>query len=55
MVAVPEVGVTRPTSERSVVVLPEPFGPRNPTTLPSSMSKLRSSTARTAPKSFVRF
>ena len=55
IVAVPEVGVTRPTSERRVVVLPDPFGPRKPTTLPSSMSKLRSSTARTAPKSFVRF
>ena len=37
MVAVPEVGVTRPTSERSVVVLPDPFGPRKPTTLPSSI------------------
>jgi hypothetical protein len=55
MVALPVVGVTRPTSERRVVVLPEPLGPRKPTTLPSSMSKLRSSTARTGPKSFVRF
>ena len=55
MVAVPEVGVTRPTSERRVVVLPDPLGPRKPTTFPSSMSKLRSSTARTGPKSFVRF
>ena len=55
MVALPVVGVTRPTSERRVVVLPEPLGPRKPTTLPSSMSKLRSSTARTGPKSLVRF
>ena len=34
MVAVPAVGVTRPSSIRSVVVLPAPLGPRNPVTLP---------------------
>ena len=30
MVALPAVGVTSPSSERSVVVLPEPLGPRKP-------------------------
>ena len=29
-VAVPDVGRTSPSSIRSVVVLPAPFGPRNP-------------------------
>ena len=29
-VAVPEVGRTSPSSMRSVVVLPAPFGPRKP-------------------------
>ena len=32
--AVPEVGSIRPISMRMVVVLPEPFGPRKPKTLP---------------------
>ena len=54
MVAVPPVGVTRPSSIRSVVVLPAPLGPRNPVTLPCSTSKLRLSTATTSPKRLVR-
>ena len=31
----PSVGVTRPSSIRSVVVLPAPLGPRNPVTRPA--------------------
>ena len=50
IVAVPEVGVTSPSSERSVVVFPEPLGPRKPAIVPASIEKLRSSTARTGPK-----
>src|SRR5690606_23623292 len=38
-----------------VVVLPEPFGPRKPKTMPFGTSRLRWSTARTLPKSRVRF
>jgi hypothetical protein len=38
---------------RIVVDLPAPFGPRKPVTLPGSTSKVRPSTARTAPYSFV--
>src|SRR4051794_26136236 len=36
-----------------MVVLPEPLGPRTPTTRPGAISKLTLSTARTAPKSLV--
>src|SRR5204863_10062140 len=36
-----------------IVVLPEPLGPSRPTTRPGAISKLTSSTARTAPKSLV--
>jgi hypothetical protein len=39
---------------RSVVVFPAPLGPRNPVTCPGSTVKVRSSTARTWPKVFVR-
>jgi hypothetical protein len=53
MVALPAVGVTRPSTQRSVVVLPAPFGPRNPVTLAGSTLKLRSCTARTAPNFLV--
>jgi len=53
MVAVPDVGVTSPSSIRSVVVLPAPFGPRNPVTVPGRTAKVRSSTAVTAPKRLV--
>ena len=37
---------------RSVVVFPAPLGPRNPVTLPIGTSKLKRSTAVTAPKRF---
>ena len=48
-VAVPEVGSARPSSMRSVVVLPAPFGPRKPSTRPGSALKLSPSTARFVP------
>ena len=40
--------------QRIVVVLPAPFGPRKPVTLPGSMPNDRSSTAILAPYRFVR-
>ena len=48
-VAVPSVGRMRPSSARSVVVLPAPLGPRKPTSRPGSTLKLRSSTATVSP------
>src|ERR1700728_3347224 len=39
---------------RIVVVLPAPFGPRKPVTLPASMPNVRSSTAVFSPYRFVR-
>ena len=52
-VAVPEVGRVRPRMQRSVVVLPEPFGPRKPVTRPGSTVTVRSSTATRARYAFV--
>ena len=37
-----------------MVVLPAPLGPRKPTTVPASTSKLRWSTAVSSPKRLVR-
>ena len=54
MVAVPDVGRTSPSSIRSVVVLPAPFGPRKPVTRPGATWKERSSTARTGPNDLER-
>ncbi len=54
MVALPPVGVARPSSMRRVVVFPAPFGPRKPTTRPDSTSKLKWSTATSSPKRLVR-
>ena len=54
MVELPAVGSMRPSSIRKVVVLPAPFGPRNPVMLPWATSKLRLSTATTFPKRLVR-
>jgi hypothetical protein len=54
-VADPEVGATSPSSILRVVVLPAPFGPRNPVTRPGSTAKLRSDTAATGPKDFDSF
>src|SRR4051812_9102508 len=47
MVAPPLVGVTRLSTILSVVVLPEPLGPRKPVTRPGSTVNERSSTAVT--------
>ena len=49
IVALPDVGVTRRGSDRSVVVLPEPLGPRKAVIAPLSTPNVMSSTARTAP------
>ena len=46
-VAVPEVGVVRPTNIRKVVVLPAPFGPTTPTISPGWTLKLMSCRATT--------
>ena len=46
---VPSVGVIRPISIRSVVVLPAPFGPSRPSTWPGSTRKERSFTATKPP------
>jgi hypothetical protein len=43
-----------PAITRMVVVLPAPFGPRNPTHSPASTVKLTSRTAVKSPNSFVR-
>src|SRR5215475_111474 len=54
MVAVPDVGVTRLSTIRKVVVLPAPLGPRNPVTRPGSTTNERLSTALTFLYTFVR-
>src|SRR6185437_14397418 len=53
MVAVPLVGETSPRSIRRVVVLPAPFGPRNPVTRPGWTVKSNPRTAATEPKVLV--
>jgi len=50
MFAVPASGAIKPSSNRTVVVLPAPFGPSNVKSLPSGISKERSSTAGTPSK-----
>src|SRR4029450_5579679 len=55
MVAVPEVGLVRPSSIRNVVDLPAPLTPTKPVIEPGSRLKLRSSTAVTAPYRLVRW
>ena len=50
---VPAVGVSRPISMRMVVLLPEPFAPRNAKIAPGATSKSRSSTAVKSPKRLV--
>src|SRR6478609_714601 len=49
----PEVGVSRPATIRSVVVLPQPDGPSSAKNEPRGMSRSRSRTAVNAPKDFV--
>ena len=54
-VAEPELGAIRVPSMRTVVVLPAPFGPRNPNTSPLATRSDKLSTAVRSPKRFVRF
>src|SRR5690349_15376746 len=49
---VPDVGCSKPAIIRSVVVLPQPDGPRNETNSPFSALRLKSSTATDWPKRF---
>src|SRR3990170_7007871 len=49
---VPAVGTSKPAIIRSVVVLPQPDGPRKLTNSPRSAARLKSSTATTGPKCF---
>src|SRR4029453_4099773 len=51
--ASPDDGYSRPDSIFRVVVLPAPFGPRNPTTSPGPISNETASTAFT-PRGFRR-
>src|SRR5436190_10721142 len=50
----PPVGWSRPRISRIVVVLPAPFGPRNPVIRPGSMVNDSWSTASLSPKRLVR-
>ena len=50
IVIVPLVGWSSPAIMRSVVVLPQPEGPRSETNSPAAIARLRSSTAATLPK-----
>jgi hypothetical protein len=52
IVAVPWSGRINPSSIRSVVDLPAPFGPRKRVTVPGATLNVCSSTARTGPKDF---
>ena len=52
--AVPLVGMVRVVIIRTVVVLPAPFGPSIPSTLPSGTERLTPSTATVSPKCFTR-
>src|SRR3954454_3570610 len=49
MVTLPDVAGVRPTITRIVVVLPAPFGPRKPVTVPGTQLKLMLSTAVNVP------
>src|ERR1700752_2487131 len=53
-VTVPAVGRSSPRISRIVEVLPAPFGPRKPVTLPGSTVNDRSSTATVPPYLLVR-
>jgi hypothetical protein len=50
----PLVGSDRPATMRMVVVLPAPFGPRNPKIAPAAAVRLSPSTAVKSPYLFVR-
>src|SRR5215210_8960409 len=51
-VIAPELGCSKPAIMRSVVVLPQPDGPRNETNSPRSAARLKSSTATNSPNLF---
>src|ERR1700761_1856415 len=53
MVALPDVGRSRPSNIRMVVDLPEPLGPRKPVTTPGCTVNDKSSTASFSPYRFV--
>src|SRR4051812_24923584 len=53
-VALPESGLRRVVSTRTAVVLPAPFGPSSPSTLPGATSRSTPSSARTSPKLLTR-
>src|SRR6266516_1398208 len=53
--ASPSVMSVRPVSSLIIVVLPAPFGPRSPKTVPSATFRLTWSTAVSFPYTFVRF
>src|SRR5437879_4827469 len=53
--ASPSVMSVRPVSNLIIVVLPAPFGPRSPKTVPSATFRLTWSTALSFPYTFVRF
>src|SRR3954447_10630703 len=53
-VMLPELGVSRPATMRSVVVLPHPEGPSSAKNDPRGTSRSRSRTAWKAPKGLVR-
>src|SRR6266571_3664706 len=50
---VPPLGVSRPATQRSVVVLPQPDGPRRETNSPSATSRSTWYTATTSPNTLV--
>src|SRR5271165_3943799 len=54
MIAVPEVGATKPVIIFIVVDLPAPLGPRKPKTSPRATANDTSSTALSAPKCLTR-
>src|SRR5580698_3785791 len=53
IVPLPDVGRTRPSSMRIVVVLPAPFGPTKPQTEPAGRASATSSTTVRVPKRLV--
>src|SRR5438445_13686603 len=54
-VASPSVMSVRPVSNLIIVVLPAPFGPRRPKTVPDATFRVTWSTAVSFPYTFVRF
>ncbi len=53
MTIVPEVGSSKPATMRSIVVLPQPDGPRKDTNSPGATSRLNSLTTTVWPKAFL--